>query len=316
MGGEDSKSSSLSDVAASFLISGVLATTFKTLFAPIERVKLILQTQTSSRQMAQEHKKAYTGFVNAIVRLPKEQGFFSLWRGNLTNICRYFPTQSVNFSLYDVYYEGLIHFFRPKTKKGQDILSFLAGGSVGFTSCILLYPLTFCTTRIAVDVGDGRIIKREFNNLPHCLRKVYKTDGYKGFYQGVACSSVGMFIYRSAYFGIYTSAKRIYTNDPFDSNERILHAPFLVSLLFAQLASSISMILAYPLDTIARQAMLHTGQGLELYATLRMVGGKIMQRDGPVGFYRGMFTNLLTTISGSLILVTHDLAKEFYIKKK
>lgn len=64
------------------------------------------------------------------------------------------------------------------------------------TSCAFLYPLTFCTTRISVDVGDNDIVKREFHNVNDCARKVYRSDGYRGFYQGVIFSSLGVFLYR------------------------------------------------------------------------------------------------------------------------
>ena len=33
------------------------------------------------------------------VRVYNEQGFFSLWRGNVANCIRYFPTQALNFAL-------------------------------------------------------------------------------------------------------------------------------------------------------------------------------------------------------------------------
>lgn len=93
------------DFGASFIISGILAIIFKTMFAPMERIKLILQTQASSRQIGVSERSAYSGILNAIVRIPKEQGVWSLWRGNVLNICRYFPAQAINFSFYDLYYE-------------------------------------------------------------------------------------------------------------------------------------------------------------------------------------------------------------------
>ncbi|MDK0841612.1 MC/SLC25 family protein, partial [Clostridium perfringens] len=73
-----------------FLAGGISAAVAKTSVAPIERVKLILQVQAASKQI--EAGKEYKGIVDAFIRIPKEQGFFSLWRGNLANVLRYFPT--------------------------------------------------------------------------------------------------------------------------------------------------------------------------------------------------------------------------------
>lgn len=93
------------DFGVSFIISGILAIIFRTVTAPVERVKLILQTQASSHQIGNTKRSPYSGILNALVRIPKEQGFASLWRGNFLNICRYFPSQAINFSFYNLYYE-------------------------------------------------------------------------------------------------------------------------------------------------------------------------------------------------------------------
>lgn len=47
--------------------------------------------------------KRYKGIIDVLVRVPKEQGFISLWRGNLANVIRYFPTQALNFAFKDTY---------------------------------------------------------------------------------------------------------------------------------------------------------------------------------------------------------------------
>jgi len=73
-----------------FLIGGVSAAVSKTIVAPIERVKLLLQVQDASSTIKAEDR--YNGIVDCFQRVIKEQGFASLWRGNLANVVRYFPT--------------------------------------------------------------------------------------------------------------------------------------------------------------------------------------------------------------------------------
>ena len=36
-------------------------------------------------------------------KLLKNEGFFSLWRGNYINVLRYFPSQALNFALKDTF---------------------------------------------------------------------------------------------------------------------------------------------------------------------------------------------------------------------
>lgn len=79
-----------------FLAGGISAAVSKTVVAPIERVKLLLQVQHISKQIAE--KDRYKGIVDCFVRVRKEQGIMSFWRGNLANVIRYFPTQALNFA--------------------------------------------------------------------------------------------------------------------------------------------------------------------------------------------------------------------------
>lgn len=41
--------------------------------------------------------------MDALVRIPKEQGITAFWRGNFANVVRYFPTQALNFAFKDRY---------------------------------------------------------------------------------------------------------------------------------------------------------------------------------------------------------------------
>ena len=70
------------------ITGGTAASIAKTLNAPLERVKLINQTNPGR----------YNGLVDCLVSLPKEEGPTAYWRGNGTNVLRYFPTQALNFA--------------------------------------------------------------------------------------------------------------------------------------------------------------------------------------------------------------------------
>lgn len=78
--------------SADFLMGGVAAILSKTAVAPIERVKLLLQNQGELIKRGQL-ERPYVGFGDCFRRIFKEEGLFSLWRGNQANVIRYFPTQ-------------------------------------------------------------------------------------------------------------------------------------------------------------------------------------------------------------------------------
>jgi solute carrier family 25 (adenine nucleotide translocator) protein 4/5/6/31 len=81
-----------------FLLGGVSAAISKTAVAPIERVKLLIQTQDANPRIQSGEVPRYTGIVNCFMRTVQTDGAASLWRGNLANVIRYFPTQALNFS--------------------------------------------------------------------------------------------------------------------------------------------------------------------------------------------------------------------------
>jgi len=187
-----------------FLAGGVSAAVSKTVVAPIERVKLLLQVQHISKQIAE--KDRYKGLVDCFVRVQKEQGLLSFWRGNLANVIRYFPTQALNFAFKDIFKE----MFLKGVDKRQQFWRYFAGnlasgGAAGASSLCFVYPLDFARTRLAADVGKGS--NREFTGLLNCLTKVAKSDGIGGLYKGFFVSVQGIIVYRACYFGFYDTAK-------------------------------------------------------------------------------------------------------------
>jgi len=82
-------------------VGGVSGAVAKTATAPIERVKLLIQTQDANPKIMSGEVARYTGIVNCFTRVSAEQGFWSFWRGNVANIARYFPTQAFNFAFKD-----------------------------------------------------------------------------------------------------------------------------------------------------------------------------------------------------------------------
>lgn len=134
----------------SFMLGGVSGVIAKTLCAPIERVKLIMQTQDTNPQLK---GREYKGMVDCFVRLPKEEGFLAFWRGNWANVIRYFPTQAFNFAFKDFYNKT----FNPYNKNTESTKWFLgnllSGGLAGSSSMVFVYPLDFARTRLGVDMG-------------------------------------------------------------------------------------------------------------------------------------------------------------------
>lgn len=90
----------------------------------------------------------FPGMVDCFVRIPREQGFLSYWRGNFANVIRYFPTQALNFAFKDKYKQVFLGGVDKNTQFFRYFLGNLAsGGAAGATSLCFVYPLDFARTR-------------------------------------------------------------------------------------------------------------------------------------------------------------------------
>jgi solute carrier family 25 (adenine nucleotide translocator) protein 4/5/6/31 len=233
-----------------FMIGGTSAGFSKTVFAPIERVKLLLQLQDSVKDLKPEQR--YNGIVDCFQRVHAEQGFRSFWRGNWANVVRYFPTQALNFAFKDSF-KVIFCPYDPKTQPGMFFLgNCMAGGMAGSATLTLVYPLDFTRTRLGADIGKSEA-EREFTGTVDCFRKIVAKDGVQGVYKGFALSCVGIFAYRAIYFGMFDAGKPYLFED-------IKKASFFKMWVYAQTVTTIAGYVAYPLDTVRRRLMMQSGR--------------------------------------------------------
>lgn len=285
--------------AQDFAAGGVAAAISKTAVAPIERVKLLLQVQHTSKQITEAQR--YKGMVDCFVRIPREQGFLSFWRGNLANVIRYFPTQALNFAFKDKYKQ----IFLGGVGKEQFWRYFLgnlaSGGAAGATSLCFVYPLDFARTRLAADIGVAG--KREFTGLGNCLASTVKSDGISGLYRGFGVSVQGIIIYRASYFGFFDTAKGMLP-DP-------KNTPLVITWAIAQTVTTGAGIISYPFDTVRRRMMMQSGRkGADIMYTGTLdCWRKISAQEGGKAFFKGAFSNVLRGTGGAFVLVLYDELK-------
>ncbi|VDO05317.1 unnamed protein product [Haemonchus placei] len=279
---------------------GTAAAISKTAVAPIERVKLLLQVQDASSTIAVD--KRYKGIIDVLVRVPKEQGFTALWRGNFANVIRYFPTQALNFAFKDSYKK----IFLEGLDKKKDFWKFFAGnlasgGAAGATSLCFVYPLDFARTRLAADIGKGA--GREFKGLADCLIKVTKSDGPIGLYRGFFVSVQGIIIYRAAYFGLFDTAKMLLASEG--------KLNFFIAWAIAQVVTVGSGILSYPWDTVRRRMMMQSGRKDILYKNTLDCAKKIIKNEGIGAMFKGALSNVFRGTGGALVLAIYDEIQKF-----
>jgi solute carrier family 25 (mitochondrial adenine nucleotide translocator), member 4/5/6/31 len=291
----------MSDFLINFMAGGVSGAVAKTCTAPIERVKLLIQTQDANPKIMSGEVKRYTGIVDCFVRVTKEQGIKAFWRGNLTNIIRYFPTQAFNFAFKDS-----IKAMFPKADKKTEFGKFFAinmasGGLAGAGSLMIVYPLDYARTRLASDVGSG---KQQFSGLMDCLKKTVQSSGISGLYNGIGVSIIGIIPYRGVYFGLFDTMSGY---NPYQKSENnVLRAASKFGC--AQISAITAGYASYPFDTVRRRLQMQSEKPQEqwVYKGTMDCFTKIMKDEGVGALFKGAGANALRTIGAALVLVLYS----------
>jgi len=293
------------DFVKDFAAGGVSGAVAKTATAPIERVKLIIQTQDSNPLIRSGEVKRYTGIADCFKRVSSEQGIAAFWRGNFTNVLRYFPTQAFNFAFKDVIKHAFPSYDK-KTEFGKFFMVNMAsGGLAGAGSLCIVYPLDYARTRLASDVGSG---KRSFNGLGDCLVKTMKgPSGFLGLYNGFGVSVAGIIPYRGVYFGMYDSLAGI---NPYKKDKGPLR--LLSTFAIAQATAITAGYASYPMDTVRRRLQMQSEkpQAEWLYKGTADCFSKVMAEEGLGAFFKGAGANALRTVGSAMVLVLYGEIKD------
>merc|ERR1711959_441082 len=291
------KGGSFTDFLIDFAAGGVSGAVSKTLTAPIERVKLVIQTQDANPKIKSGEVPRYTGIGNCFTRIASEQGVGAFWRGNGTNIIRYFPTQAFNLAFKDT-----IKAMFPRYNNKTDFMKFFAtqlasGGLAGAASLTIVYPLDYARTRLASDVGSG---KKQFNGLADCLKKTASSaQGPLALYNGYGPSVAGIIAYRGAQFGLNDT---IMAFNPYAKD--VGFVAIASKFVTAQIAVTASGLVAYPFDTVRRRLQMESDRPVEerMYKGTIDCGAKILKTEGFNGMYKGALANIFRGVGASLVL--------------
>jgi solute carrier family 25 (adenine nucleotide translocator) protein 4/5/6/31 len=274
-----------------FFVGGISASVSKTINAPLERCKLLLQTQPGM----------YKGIWDCLVQMPKQEGVMSYWKGNATNVMRYFPTQALNFAINDSVNDLLF----PLGKRNYGYWAqfgrgLIAGGAAGAASLAFVYSLDLVRTRLSTDIGKKG--DQRYKGFFDCYGQTWREGGIRALYKGFGISVIGIIPYRAVYFGGYDTLKAIFLNK--DSS-------FFAKWFVSQTNTILAQYLTYPIDTVRRIQMLGGTKRKDgtLYPTyknaIQCFFGVIKERGVP-GLFRGAMANTYRATGAALCMVFYD----------
>ncbi len=288
-----------------FCLSGVAAAISKTAAAPIERVKLLIQTQDALLKKGVIDRK-YTGIGDCFKTTLEKEGVSSFWRGNLANILRYFPTQALNFAFKNRIKEAF-----KVSKSDSTVTKFtkniISGGVAGSISLTFVYSLDYARTRLGNDAKSAKKGgERQYSGLVDVYRKTLASDGFAGLYRGFVISCVGIFIYRGMYFGLYDTLKPLLLGD---------NSSFYANFALGYIVTVVSGLMSYPIDTIRRRMMMTSGEAVKFKGSMDCAM-YILKNEGFSSMMNGAGANILRGIAGAGVLSGFDKISQVYLGVK
>ncbi|XP_077238688.1 thylakoid ADP,ATP carrier protein, chloroplastic-like isoform X3 [Tasmannia lanceolata] len=274
--------------AALFAAGAIAGAAAKTLTAPLDRVKLLMQciVQTHGVRFVEGTTTKGIGFIEAITLIGKEEGIKGYWKGNLPQVIRIIPYSAVQLFAYETYKK----LFRGKDGELSVVGRLAAGACAGMTSTFVTYPLDVLRLRLAVEPGCKTMSEVALNML--------RDEGIGSFYRGLGPSLLGIAPYIAVNFCIFDLIKKSLP----EKYQKRPESSFVTALVSATLAT----VMCYPLDTVRRQMQMRGSP----YTTVLDAFPGIVARDGVIGLYRGFVPNALKTLpSSSIRLTTFDTVK-------
>ncbi|XP_060793086.1 mitochondrial carnitine/acylcarnitine carrier protein [Neoarius graeffei] len=169
-------------------LAGMLAGVFTTVIvAPGERIKCLLQVQTISRQLK------YTGPVDCAVKLYKQQGIRSVYKGTVLTLIRDVPSSG----LYFLTYEYLKNVLTPEGESVDRLSTpriLLAGGTAGIVNWAIALPPDVLKSNFQT-AADGR-----YSGLVDVLRTLLREEGAGALYKGLSAVMLRAFPANAACF--------------------------------------------------------------------------------------------------------------------
>ncbi|CAK9435508.1 uncharacterized protein LODBEIA_P02350 [Lodderomyces beijingensis] len=242
---------------------------------PFDTVKVRLQSAPEG---------TYSGALDVIKQLVKNEGFAGFYKGTLTPLIGVGACVSVQFSVNEFmkrYYDralqgkplGLVQYFN-------------CGAVAGFANGFLASPIEHIRIRLQTQTASSK----QFVGPIDCAKKIYEIDGIRGIYKGLGPT----LIRESIGLGIYFATYEALVAKDLKDHPRLTRAeikPWKLCL-YGGLSGYALWIAIYPIDVIKSKLQTDALKNSQ-YKTSLSVIRDVWKKQGIKGFYKGFLPTIL-----------------------
>ncbi|TPX70353.1 hypothetical protein SpCBS45565_g01779 [Spizellomyces sp. 'palustris'] len=301
---------SLEYIWRSLVAGGVAGCAAKTAVAPLDRVKILFQTNNPHFE---KYSGTFFGVFRAASDIKRAYGVRGLFQGHSATLLRIFPYAAIKFMAY----EQIKHRIMP-TKESQSAFRNMIAGSLagtlliprklGCTSVFFSYPLDLIRVRLAFEVRANHhpiklsdVVHMIYAEPSPFVRNPRPTlrplVGVMNFYRGFMPTLYGIIPYAGVSFLVYerlktfaktTLGKYTLTSHPKYPNKAEL--TWWAYLTCGAVSGAIAQTCAYPFEVIRRNMQVAgvVRDGNELRRTTAQTALDIARRRGWRGFFVGL----------------------------
>ncbi|XP_077205056.1 solute carrier family 25 member 36 isoform X2 [Paroedura picta] len=297
------------DTCVHLFAGGCGGTVGAILTCPLEVVKTRLQSSSVTLYISEVHLNTLNGAsVNRVTRVSpgplhclkmilQKEGPRSLFRGLGPNLVGVAPSRAIYFAAYSNCKETMNNIFEPDSTK----VHMTSAGVAGFTAITATNPIWLVKTRLQLEArnrGEKRMSAFE------CVQKVYRSDGFKGFYRGMSASYAGI-SETVIHFVIYESIKRrlleCKSASAMDEEDGSVKeaSDFVGMMMAAATSKTCATSIAYPHEVVRTRLREEGTKYRSFFQTLSL----LVREEGYGSLYRGLTTHLIRQIPNTAIMM-------------
>jgi hypothetical protein len=267
----------------------------RTILAPIERVKYVMQCQ-KELQRTGTLKCEFKTVWSCVRYLKQMEGTRSFWRGNLIQVVSLlpillaqifiaYPTQSFIFNSCPVH-----------SAAGYTAASYAAllGGAIAATT--VSYPLEFARFRLAVDVKSHVGAAYKFRNSFAFFSHPVLSECPHYFYRGLTLYIFGSVVYQAVHNALLNLVAPYVPPEEEGSSS---WTPAIIQTIAGLTVSGTTTLCLHPVDLVRHRMMIAVMEDGLRYSSMMECATRIAQREGIRGFFRGGTVTLTKMIAAT-----------------
>ncbi|KAM0554717.1 hypothetical protein ACHAPJ_006788 [Fusarium lateritium] len=290
-----------------FLAGAIAGGVSRTATAPLDRLKVYLLVNTTSRaetagaalrqgRPIAALKNAAKPFGDAVRDLVRSGGVRSLFAGNGLNVIKIMPETAIKFGSYEAAKRALANFEgHGDAKRLSSWSKFASGGLAGMIAQASVYPLDTLKFRLQCEtVKDGL---QGVALVRQTAVKMYADGGLRACYRGLTMGLIGMFPYSAIDMGTFELLKKSYKSyyaKQDNMHEDDVKLGNIATGIIGASSGAFGASVVYPLNVVRTRLQTQgTAMHPATYTGIWDVTKKTIQREGYRGLYKGLTPNLL-----------------------